>query len=56
MTTEAHENPHLAELADQANELVPMTFLVIVGTVTVYGLLAAPLAKRLGLSDANPQG
>jgi NhaP-type Na+/H+ or K+/H+ antiporter len=36
--------------------LVPATFLVIVGTVAVYGLTAAPLARRLGLSNASPQG
>jgi len=36
--------------------LVPTTFLVIVGTVVVYGLAAAPLALRLGLATANPQG
>ena len=43
-------------LAQQAQQLVPITFLVIVGTVAVYGLLAAPLARRLGLADPNPQG
>lgn len=36
--------------------LVPATFLVIVGSVAVYGLTAAPLARRLGLSNPNPQG
>jgi hypothetical protein len=30
--------------------------MVIVGTVTVYGLTAAPLARRLGLSNPDPQG
>ena len=39
-----------------ADQLVPITFFVIVGTVAVYGLLAAPLAKRLKLADPNPQG
>ena len=34
----------------------PATFLVIVGTVAVYGLAARPLAKRLGLAFENPQG
>lgn len=33
-----------------------MTFLVIVGTVTVYGLTAAPLARALGVAHPNPQG
>ena len=32
------------------------TFLVIVGTVTVYGLAARPLAKWLGIAFDNPQG
>jgi NhaP-type Na+/H+ or K+/H+ antiporter len=44
------------ELARQAQQLVPITFLVIVGTVAVYGLLAAPLARQLGLADPDPQG
>ena len=39
-----------------AEQLVPMVFLVIVGTVIVYGLTAGPLARRLGLSLPNPQG
>jgi NhaP-type Na+/H+ or K+/H+ antiporter len=41
---------------DGGRGLVPATFLVIVGTVAVYGLTAAPLARRLGLSNPNPQG
>jgi NhaP-type Na+/H+ or K+/H+ antiporter len=39
-----------------AERLVPVTFLVIVGTVTVYGLTAAPLARWLKIADPNPQG
>jgi NhaP-type Na+/H+ or K+/H+ antiporter len=35
----------------RAEHLEPITFLVIIGTVTVYGLLAAPLARRLGGVD-----
>lgn len=50
------ENELYAQLAEQASELVPLVFIVILGTVTFYGLLAAPLARRLGLSDANPSG
>ena len=34
-----------------ANKLVPATFLVIVGTVTLYGLTAAPVARLLGLHE-----
>ena len=39
-----------------ASELVPMTFLVIVGTVSVYGLTSGFLARRLKISNPNPQG
>ncbi|MCB8942163.1 MAG: sodium:proton antiporter [Ardenticatenaceae bacterium] len=39
-----------------AEKLVAVTFLVIVGTVALYGLTAEPLARRLGLSEQNPQG
>lgn len=39
-----------------ADDFVAAAFLVIVGTVVVYGLTAGPLARRLGLSVANPQG
>jgi len=37
-----------------ADKLLPATFLVIVGTVALYGLAAAPLAKRLGLNEPEP--
>ena len=47
---------HEAETLAGVERIVPLTFLVIVGTVTVYGLAAAPLARRLGLAIANPQG
>lgn len=53
-------DPQLAqvspELVEQAARLVPATFLVIIGTVLVYGLTAAPLARRLRLADDAPQG
>lgn len=39
-----------------AVEVVPITFLVVFVTVLLYGLSAAPLARRLGLTEANPQG
>ena len=45
-----------SELFQDASVLVPATFMLIVGTVSVYGLGAAPLARRLGLAEANPQG
>lgn len=34
-----------------ADKLLPATFLVIVGTVALYGLAATPLAKALGLRE-----
>ena len=40
----------------QAAMLVPLTFLVIIGTVALYGLTAKPLARRLGLTQPDPQG
>ncbi len=36
--------------------LVPITFVVIVATVAIYGLTASPLARSLGVSQQNPQG
>jgi NhaP-type Na+/H+ or K+/H+ antiporter len=38
-----------------ANKLLPATFLVIVGTVAIYGLTAAPLASKLGLRQPEPE-
>lgn len=39
-----------------AERLIPLTFLVIISTVTVYGLAAAPLARWLQVAAPNPQG
>jgi hypothetical protein len=39
-----------------AEQLVPIMFLVIVGTVAIYGLTITPLARWLKVADANPQG
>ncbi len=39
-----------------AEQLVPYTFAVIIGTVAIYGLAATPLARLLEVSDQNPQG
>jgi hypothetical protein len=39
-----------------AERLVSITFLVIIATVTVYGLTAAPVARLLGVADPDPQG
>lgn len=43
-------------IAAQSRELVALVFLVIVGTVMVYGLGAAPLARRLGLAAKEVTG
>ena len=40
----------------EAAVLVPMTFLIIIGTVAVYGLGTKPLAQRLGVAEPNPSG
>jgi NhaP-type Na+/H+ or K+/H+ antiporter len=40
----------------QAGMLVPVTFAVILATVSLYGLTAGPLARRLGLAHPDPQG
>lgn len=48
---------HLAEAGYvQAERIVPLTFLVIIGTVTLYGLTAGPVARWLRIAEANPQG
>ena len=39
-----------------ADSLVAVTFIAIVGTILVYGLASAVLARELGLSRSNPQG
>jgi NhaP-type Na+/H+ or K+/H+ antiporter len=53
------ESPHATEakaLLPQMESLVALTFLVVVGTVTVYGLTAGPVARRLGVAEPDPQG
>lgn len=47
---------NLEQLAEQATELVPLVFLVIVATVAIYGLGVGRLAERLGLATSSPQG
>lgn len=39
-----------------AERLVPIMFMVIAGTVAIYGLIGRPLALRLGLAERNPNG
>ncbi|MAT58245.1 MAG: hypothetical protein CMF23_09760 [Ignavibacteriae bacterium] len=41
---------------DQIEYLVPITFLVIIGTVLFYGLISPIAAKILKISQTNPQG
>jgi NhaP-type Na+/H+ or K+/H+ antiporter len=43
-------------IAAQSRELVALVFLIIVGTVLIYGLAATPLARRLGLASKNVNG
>lgn len=38
------------------DQMAPLTFLVIAGTVTLYSLTAKPLAVLLGLAQSKPQG
>lgn len=42
--------------AEGATALDSVTFLVIVGTVFIYGLSAAPLARWLKIAEPTPQG
>ncbi len=47
----------LEELFPQeAAALAPVIFFVIVGTVMIYGLSLGPLARRMGIAQAKPQG
>lgn len=46
----------LSQAGHAAEHLVPLTFLVIFGTVAIYGLTASPVARWLGVATPNPQG
>jgi NhaP-type Na+/H+ or K+/H+ antiporter len=39
-----------------AEIIVPVVFLVIIGTILVYGILAGPVARRLGLAEGRVNG
>jgi NhaP-type Na+/H+ or K+/H+ antiporter len=39
-----------------AEIIVPVVFLIIIGTILVYGLLAGPVARKLGLAEARANG
>ena len=56
IVADGHGSEEMLALAKQAEALVPVTFLVIIGTVMFYGLTSAPLARALQLADSNPQG
>jgi NhaP-type Na+/H+ or K+/H+ antiporter len=40
----------------EAAQLVPYTFIVIIATVTVYGLSASPVARLLNVAKPDPNG
>lgn len=40
----------------QADQIVPLTFTVVVGTVLTYGLTVARVARALGLAQPDPSG
>ncbi|PID54266.1 MAG: sodium:proton antiporter [Micrococcales bacterium] len=46
----------LANLADEADTMVPLVFIVIVATVAIYGLGVGRLAERLSLATTAPRG
>jgi NhaP-type Na+/H+ or K+/H+ antiporter len=39
-----------------ADQIVPIVFLVIIGTIVVYGFLAGPVARKLGLAEGHAAG
>ncbi len=39
-----------------AELIVPVIFLIIIGTIVVYGLVAGPAARKLGLAEARANG
>lgn len=51
-----HEGKLNAAIGEVTHQMVPIVFIVIVGTVAFYGLAAAPIARRMGLASKNPRG
>lgn len=45
----------VSEGVDGADKLLPVTFVVIVCTVSIYGLTAVPVVRRLGLSTPDDE-
>lgn len=56
LKTADEADPSAALFVQQANQLVPVVFTVIVGTVAIYGVLAKPIARRLKLASRNRVG
>lgn len=53
----AVEAGHLsASVSEGTAQMVPIVFIVIIGTVAAYGIFAAPIARRLGLATKDPRG
>lgn len=46
----------LEEQYEAAALIVPIVFMVIIGTVAIYGLTAPLAARHLGVADSKPQG
>lgn len=44
------------ENVPDAEKIVPIVFLVIIGTIVVYGFVAGPAARILGLAEAEADG
>jgi NhaP-type Na+/H+ or K+/H+ antiporter len=44
------------ENVPDASKIVPIVFLVIIGTIVVYGFVAGPAARWLGLAEAQANG
>jgi NhaP-type Na+/H+ or K+/H+ antiporter len=55
-TTLAAQADELARLSTEAEQLVPLVFILIVCTVTIYGFGVGRLAERLHLASTSPQG
>jgi hypothetical protein len=45
-----------AGIGGGAEELIPITFIVIVATALIYGLSGGPVARALGVASAGPGG
>ncbi len=44
------------EGVEGAEKIVPIVFLVIIGTIVIYGFLAGPAARLLGLAESRANG